>query len=269
MLEIERLSKLLEEEKFYIPNSMYIQWHLTELCNLRCKHCYQVTYKEANDLNHQEHLEILRQIKDLYDLWNEKQILAYKTVKTLTRVLNGSYEVPENYFNEAKNILQTYNKNFKKDPVRFNIGFTGGEPFVKKDFLSLLEVAADYYPGIQFSILTNGTVINKELANRVKNLGVTHVQVSIDGSESVHDSIRGKGSHSLAVRGIRYLLDAGIDTTMSFTANSDNYKEFSSVVELKEEKLVHQWFGQIEVIPVGTGKDLLTLSPDQTREYLI
>ncbi len=34
-----------------IENEFYFQWHITEQCNFRCKHCYHTDYTSANELN--------------------------------------------------------------------------------------------------------------------------------------------------------------------------------------------------------------------------
>ena len=32
-------------------DSFYIQWHITNLCNLRCQHCYQDDFSKKSDLD--------------------------------------------------------------------------------------------------------------------------------------------------------------------------------------------------------------------------
>ena len=34
-----------------MKNQFYIQWHITNFCNLRCKHCYQDDFSKRNDLD--------------------------------------------------------------------------------------------------------------------------------------------------------------------------------------------------------------------------
>jgi radical SAM protein with 4Fe4S-binding SPASM domain len=34
-----------------MKDQFYIQWHITNLCNLRCEHCYQVDFSKRSDLN--------------------------------------------------------------------------------------------------------------------------------------------------------------------------------------------------------------------------
>ena len=34
-----------------MKDSFHIQWHITNLCNLRCQHCYQYDFSRENDLD--------------------------------------------------------------------------------------------------------------------------------------------------------------------------------------------------------------------------
>ncbi len=59
------------------------------------------------------------------------------------------------------------------------VRFTGGEPFLRKDFMQLLENAAglDYYKSIH--ITSNGTLLQKHIP-KLKELGITKINLSID-----------------------------------------------------------------------------------------
>ncbi|MGZ3581078.1 MAG: hypothetical protein ACXU9I_06665, partial [Syntrophales bacterium] len=34
-----------------MEEQFYIQWHITNLCNLRCQHCYQDDFSKKSDLD--------------------------------------------------------------------------------------------------------------------------------------------------------------------------------------------------------------------------
>lgn len=40
----------------------HVQWHLTDKCNLRCKHCYQMDYTEEQDSTYDENIEMFEKI---------------------------------------------------------------------------------------------------------------------------------------------------------------------------------------------------------------
>jgi len=34
-----------------MSDPFYIQWHITNVCNLRCRHCYQEDFSKSKDLD--------------------------------------------------------------------------------------------------------------------------------------------------------------------------------------------------------------------------
>ncbi|UCD07644.1 MAG: 4Fe-4S cluster-binding domain-containing protein, partial [Candidatus Aenigmatarchaeota archaeon] len=49
------------------PRSFHLQWHITERCNFRCKHCYIKGSKK--ELSTRELFMILRQYIDMIRIW--------------------------------------------------------------------------------------------------------------------------------------------------------------------------------------------------------
>lgn len=60
-----------------------IQWHLTERCNLRCRHCYQ-TGEEINEMTLSEIKETLNEIKDTFAGWREAYEINISTSFNIT-----------------------------------------------------------------------------------------------------------------------------------------------------------------------------------------
>ena len=99
--------------------------------------------------------------------------------------------------------------------------FTGGEPFLRHDIFTLINyITKDR----ELVILTNGTLITKEKAERLALLkGKPFLQISLEGSDAkIHDSMRGEGSFELAVNGIKNLIEAGIVPTITTTITKLN-----------------------------------------------
>ncbi len=214
--------------KLYIPSHMLLQWHITERCNLRCTHCYQEGYA-AKELSFNELLDVLEQFKDLLAFWRNQ--------------------------NEGK-------------PLKGHITITGGEPFVRKDFFDLLEVFYQDRDLFSFAILSNGTFINSEISNRLREFNPAFVQVSIEGTKPTHDDIRGKGSYEKTISAIRFLVKENIRTLISFTAHRGNYKEFPDVARLgRRLKVSRVWADRL--IPHGSGANLqeTILSPKETLSF--
>jgi len=51
--------------------SFHIQWHITNLCNLRCKHCYQEDFSKKDDLDLGELKTISNNILGTLSQWNQ------------------------------------------------------------------------------------------------------------------------------------------------------------------------------------------------------
>jgi len=104
----------------------------------------------------------------------------------------------------------------------FSVVFSGGEPFLRKNFLEL----CDYYSKLNIDVgfSTNGTFLDDEACKKIVqfNLG-RGLQVSIDGScKDVHDKIRGKGSFEKVIQGIKNLVKNGVNPSIATTVLSYN-----------------------------------------------
>ncbi len=90
--------------------------------------------------------------------------------------------------------------------------FTGGEPFMNRDLLGILEDTLALGPA---TVLTNGILIQERVARRLRELADAaryslELRVSIDGfTPESNDAIRGAGSFAKAMKGIKQLVDHG------------------------------------------------------------
>ena len=95
--------------------------------------------------------------------------------------------------------------------------FTGGEPFVNKDFVRILAVALSYRPCL---VLTNATLplIKRlpQLEALLKQSNALHFRVSLDHFDEVqHDAGRGQGMFKLALEGIQLLYRKGFTVSIA------------------------------------------------------
>jgi 12,18-didecarboxysiroheme deacetylase len=113
--------------------------------------------------------------------------------------------------------------------------FSGGEPLTREDLPELAAYAVE--KGMRAVISTNGTLIDREKAKTLREIGLSYVGVSLDGLEDTNDSFRGlKGAFSLALQGIRNCRDEGIKTGLRFTINKRNAGEISALFDLMEKE---------------------------------
>lgn len=162
-------------------------------------------------------------------------------------------------------------KRFIDDLAEFNVPvllFSGGEPLVRPDFFELAEYAKQ--KGIRTTISTNGTLITPKVAERLKNIGVGYVGISLDGIGEVNDRFRGKqGAFEAALAGIRNCLAVGQRVGLRFTINRHNYKELDKIFDLIErENIPRVCF--YHLVYSGRGSEMIKedITPEETRAVL-
>lgn len=115
--------------------------------------------------------------------------------------------------------------------------FSGGEPLLRKDLFELIKYSKER--NIRSTISTNGTLIDRDIAVKLKQCGVGYVGISLDGIGQKHDEFRGtKGAFESALKGIRNCKDAGQKVGLRFTVNKHNYSDLEDIFNLiKEERI--------------------------------
>lgn len=109
---------------------------------------------------------------------------------------------------------------------------TGGEPFARDDMLRLLQTADDL--GISVTLLTNGTLVDADLARELALLDrLTEVKISLDSlaDGDTHNHFRGVGTWERAIRGLHLLQAAGTTVVVNMTIHPLNYGEIFSTAE--------------------------------------
>ena len=136
-----------------------------------------------------------------------------------------------------------------------SIKLTGGEPLLREDTGELLDACEAM--GIRVIIETNGTLITKTLAARLKKSTLGHISISLDSAiEERHDFFRGrKGAFKSAVEGIKNLADEGISPQVIMSLYRENIESFPEFIALIKELNVRNV--KINLISyVGRGRDL-------------
>lgn len=120
-----------------------------------------------------------------------------------------------------------------------SIGFSGGEPFLRKDIFELIEHAKTR--GLSSQLSTNGFLLNSDIIASVFESGLDSINISIDSSlPDTHKEIRGvNGGFNRAIEGIRCLVELRkkksrdlLVTTSGIVSNEniDNYLEIVDMV---------------------------------------
>ncbi|MCK9580396.1 MAG: radical SAM protein [Methanoregula sp.] len=155
---------------------------VTEECNLRCKYC---VYSDSYSL-------MRNPSNDMMDFPTAKKALDWY----ISLVMEG----------------REYN------PVRKpGIGFYGGEPLLNFDLVKkCIHYIKTTYPelDVHYSITTNGTLLNKEKEDFLKEHGFS-ISISIDGPKDEHDRNRvypnGRGTFTDIMKNVRRMIAGGYE----------------------------------------------------------
>lgn len=142
-------------------------------------------------------------------------------------------------------------KNFSSLGVQ-EIRFTGGEPLLFNGIYDLIKFATE--EGICTSLGTNGTLITKEVAKKLKESGLKKVVVSIDGNKKTHDKIRGKKNYQKAMNGLKYLKQNGINVRVNSVIMKSNMEDVIKLAKKMSRKKITIFIRRF--ISSGRGKEL-------------
>ena len=146
--------------------------------------------------------------------------------------------------------------------------FSGGEPLMRADLPELARFAVER--GMRAVISTNGTLISERQARVFREIGLSYVGVSLDGTEATHDRFRGvAGAFASAMRGIRICRDLGIKVGVRFTINRHNAADVPAIFDLLDAESVPRCCFY-HLVYSGRGSKLIgeDLSADGTRKLL-
>jgi radical SAM protein with 4Fe4S-binding SPASM domain len=115
------------------------------------------------------------------------------------------------------------------------ITFTGGEPLMHPHIFELMEYAKK--KPLTLLLFTNATLITPKVVEKLKELQIYKVNVSIDGPDSkTHDRFRGvDGAFKKTIRGVNLLREAGIAVQTSISVTKLNYKKVKETLHLVKD----------------------------------
>lgn len=115
------------------------------------------------------------------------------------------------------------------------LALSGGEIFVRKDLFEILGSAREM--GFDVSLKTNGILVDESCSEKLRELGVRRVQVSIYSAEPpIHDGItKVKGSLERSLTALRLLKSQGLQVKIACPLMKQNLSSYQSVRRLAEE----------------------------------
>jgi uncharacterized protein len=148
---------------------------------------------------------------------------------------------------------------FGPEKTRLRVSFYGGEPLISLPLLShmagrLKAFAESRNAAFIFSLVTNGSLLTRSVAERLTPLGLQAAKITLDGPATVHDRYRpfrsGAGSFDLLLRNIREICDL---TRITVGGNYDRatWPQFESLLDrLEAEGLTPDRLAGIRFEPI-------------------
>jgi mycofactocin biosynthetic radical S-adenosylmethionine protein MftC len=134
----------------------------------------------------------------------------------------------------------------------FQVNIGGGEPFLREDFVDLLQSC--HLKGIVTCVSTNGMVVDDSLARKLASLRCLYLQVSLDGaSPCVNDAIRGGGTFPRILSAIDCLSRNQVPFSINTVLTRLNFPELEDL-----RKLARSFGADLRVSrfrPSGRGRD--------------
>lgn len=162
-------------------------------------------------------------------------------------------------------------KRFIDDLADFHVPvllFSGGEPLIRPDFFELAAYAQE--KGVRPTLSTNGTLITRDVAQKIKDIGVGYVGISLDGLRDVNDKFRGvDGAYEKAMQGIKNCVAVGQRVGLRFTINHHNIQELDRIFDFIEEEGINR-VCFYHLVYSGRGEQMMDqdVTPEESRRAM-
>lgn len=145
------------------------------------------------------------------------------------------------------------------------ITILGGEPFLYPDLFRMIEE----HPQMFFQVYTNGTLMTREKAKRLSELGNVLVVISIEGYQEETDCWRGEGVYKKIMKAFDDLMEARVLIGTSATVTHENTEVVASEpfvdFMLKKGSFAQMYF---LYIPVNGQADFSLMVTPEQRDHL-
>ena len=164
-------------------------------------------------------------------------------------------------------VLDNFVSFLKKMEMDGEISFTGGETLLYDRLIELVDYTKSQDVFIKPYILTNGTIPPKDELLECLVCNDVGVQISIDGTEEIHDEIRGVGNYHKAVTGIKRYLAAGLRISVHYVIMRRNVKAIPEFVKVMEDLGIKR-VNFSSLVPIGPGAQEEMLTPIENRDVI-
>jgi len=146
---------------------------------------------------------------------------------------------------------------------------TGGEPLLREDFFEIAKYGNK--KGLRVCLATNGTLINEEICEKIKDADIKMVSLSLDGpDEKVHDNFRQQeGAFRATVNAAKLFKKHGIQFLINSSFTKRNQETIPEVYKFAKELGATAWY-MFMIVPTGRAEELLNelISDDDYEKIL-
>ena len=168
---------------------------------------------------------------------------------TIAPTLDCNFACPYCYENRRKGkmppevqdaICRFIRETLEKGVETVDISWYGGEPLLYFDVVENLSerisgLCREYGRTLKMHMVTNGFLLTKERVERLDELGVTRIQITLDGLAEHHDRTRplrdGRGTFDRIFRNLRLFDDSPISVVVRMNVDNTNWADY---LELKK-----------------------------------
>ena len=119
------------------------------------------------------------------------------------------------------------------------VALSGGEPLMRNDWDAIAHFLVSN--GVEVRMISNGTLITDGIAKRIKNCGISLVSISVDGTEEIHNLVRGNGVFRKVLNAFDSLKRNGVRIGVNTTLMKDNIGMLDEMYQLFSDCGVCSW----------------------------
>lgn len=113
------------------------------------------------------------------------------------------------------------------------VGFSGGEPLVRRDLAELTRAARQ--AGLYTNLITSGIGLDENRASELRNAGLDSVQLSFQADrDSLGNTIAGARAHQAKLTAASAIRKTGIPLSLNFVIHRRNIERLPQILELAE-----------------------------------
>lgn len=180
-------------------------------------------------------------LKETFD----EEYLHYTIYTTYTCNANCFYCFERNKKKEimsiktANDIAEFIINNIKNKTKRVHIQWFGGEPLLNIKIIDLISEKIKKYiknKDIKFTsnIVTNGSLINKDMIQKFKKWNVVNIQITLDGTKKEYEKRKAytkiKNSFDLVINNIEEILKSNLQVSVRINFDKQNFEDILNLL---------------------------------------